>query len=49
VKALEEHTELLAAIESRDPDRAGEVARRHMTLARDFRQKMYVESVIEGI
>jgi DNA-binding GntR family transcriptional regulator len=49
VTALEEHTELLQAIESRDPARAAESARRHMALARDFRQRMYVESVVHDI
>jgi DNA-binding GntR family transcriptional regulator len=47
--ALDEHTELLRAIESRDPARAGEAARRHMSLARDFRLKMYVDSVVQDI
>ncbi|MEV0616803.1 GntR family transcriptional regulator [Nonomuraea sp. NPDC050404] len=40
-EALEEHAELLAAIERRDAAAATEIAERHMTKARDVRLLMY--------
>jgi DNA-binding GntR family transcriptional regulator len=40
-EALAEHHELIQAIESRDPDRAGTLARTHMTRARNLRLQLY--------
>ncbi|MEB3367479.1 GntR family transcriptional regulator [Saccharopolyspora mangrovi] len=40
-EALAEHHDLIQAIESRDPDRAGGLARTHMTRARDLRLQLY--------
>lgn len=43
-EALAEHHELVEAIESRDADRAGTLARTHMTKARDLRLQLYREA-----
>jgi DNA-binding GntR family transcriptional regulator len=40
-QTVQEHAELVEAIEARDSDRAGEVARRHFTEARDIRLKLW--------
>ncbi|TDC93242.1 GntR family transcriptional regulator [Saccharopolyspora aridisoli] len=43
-EALAEHHELVQAIEARDADRAGALARTHMTKARDLRLQLYREA-----
>ncbi|RRO18415.1 GntR family transcriptional regulator [Saccharopolyspora rhizosphaerae] len=43
-EALAEHHELIAAVEARDADRAGDLAKSHMTKARDLRLQLYREA-----
>ena len=40
-ETVREHAELVDAIEARDGDRAGEIARRHFSEARDIRLKLW--------
>lgn len=44
-EALQQHDEIISAIEKRDRDRAAELARMHMTRARDVRLQIYREEV----
>lgn len=45
-EALKEHAEIISAIEDRDRDRAAELAREHMTRARDIRLQIYGEESV---
>lgn len=42
-QAIQDHAEIVKAIRERDPARAGELARRHFTEARDIRLRLWEE------
>lgn len=47
-EALAEHREIIAAVAARDADRAAELARRHMSRAREVRLEVWAEEEAEG-
>lgn len=47
-QVLQEHDELLTAINERDRDKAREIAERHMTGAREIRLRMYADNDTPG-
>src|SRR5699024_5277812 len=48
-KSLDEHEEIIAAINRRDEDEAYELARAHMSRAREIRLELLRESAIQSL